>query len=484
MPLPKSAAAATRMSGGRLLARDDRHAAAGTRPPPGRATPSTPWARTDLHRPAEARRPYSSSNVSGGRVGPGHEALGRAPAGTGGRGRGCASAVARTTSVSSANSDALDELHLLPGPHHVASRPRSGTSGTGRSSSIVSRATCVAGRARTARPRRASSAAGAPPCCAFGSHGPRASSVGTNRSPSGVEHGVGELEARRHGRDATSPAPGAIDGPHVGARRTRPPVLDLRLLDGKVALITGAASGPGPRRVGALRRARRPRSSSSTSTTTARPRPCAGRGGRQRRPSPSTPTCPGRADNDAMVDAAVDAVRRGSTSSTTTPRCRCRAGWSTCTEEEWDLTIATNLSAIFWACRAAMPAPARGRRRQHHQHRVGARPHRLARATPRTARPRPGSSRSPARSRSSTGPTVRANVIAPGLDRHAPVPQGRRRDGRRRRVPRRACWATSRCTGSAPPRTCRGIALFLASDLSAYTSGAVIPADGGLAAYR
>jgi len=29
-----------------------------------------------------------------------------------------------------------------------------------------------------------------------------------------------------------------------------------------------------------------------------------------------------------------------------------------------------------------------------------------------------------------------------------------------------------------------GIALFLASDLSAYTSGAIIPADGGLAVYR
>ena len=29
-----------------------------------------------------------------------------------------------------------------------------------------------------------------------------------------------------------------------------------------------------------------------------------------------------------------------------------------------------------------------------------------------------------------------------------------------------------------------GIALFLASDLSAYTSGAVVPCDGGLAAYR
>jgi 3-oxoacyl-[acyl-carrier protein] reductase len=29
-----------------------------------------------------------------------------------------------------------------------------------------------------------------------------------------------------------------------------------------------------------------------------------------------------------------------------------------------------------------------------------------------------------------------------------------------------------------------GVALFLASDLSAYTTGAVIPADGGLAALR
>ena len=82
------------------------------------------------------------------------------------------------------------------------------------------------------------------------------------------------------------------------------------------------------------------------------------------------------------------------------------------------------------------------------------------------------------------GPKVRANVIAPGsIDTPrfrkvaADMPDG---DaflegllGRR-----------SRSTGSAPPRTSPGIALFLASDLSAYTSGAVIPADGGLAAYR
>ena len=26
-----------------------------------------------------------------------------------------------------------------------------------------------------------------------------------------------------------------------------------------------------------------------------------------------------------------------------------------CTEDEWDVTIATNLNAIFWACRAALP---------------------------------------------------------------------------------------------------------------------------------
>ena len=45
-----------------------------------------------------------------------------------------------------------------------------------------------------------------------------------------------------------------------------------------------------------------------------------------------------------------------------------------CTEDEWDVTIATNLNAIFWACRAAMPAPARsGDGGSHHQHRVDAR---------------------------------------------------------------------------------------------------------------
>ena len=82
------------------------------------------------------------------------------------------------------------------------------------------------------------------------------------------------------------------------------------------------------------------------------------------------------------------------------------------------------------------------------------------------------------------GPTVRANVIAPGsID----TPRFRKvlaemddGDELRRGLPREHPAAA----GSAPPRTSPAIALFLASDLSAYTSGAVIPADGGLAALR
>jgi NAD(P)-dependent dehydrogenase (short-subunit alcohol dehydrogenase family) len=81
------------------------------------------------------------------------------------------------------------------------------------------------------------------------------------------------------------------------------------------------------------------------------------------------------------------------------------------------------------------------------------------------------------------GPTVRANVIAPGsID----TPRFRKVaeemddptgfvEGLERTIPLHRL-------GTA--EDVAGIALFLASDLSAYTSGAVIPADGGLAVYR
>jgi NAD(P)-dependent dehydrogenase (short-subunit alcohol dehydrogenase family) len=81
------------------------------------------------------------------------------------------------------------------------------------------------------------------------------------------------------------------------------------------------------------------------------------------------------------------------------------------------------------------------------------------------------------------GPEIRANVIAPGsID----TPRFRKVadempdptafvDGLARIIPLGRL-------GTA--EDVAGIALFLASDLSSYTSGAVVPADGGLAAMR
>ena len=130
------------------------------------------------------------------------------------------------------------------------------------------------------------------------------------------------------------------------------------------------------------------------------------------------------------------------------------------------------------------PPDARGWRRVDHQHRVGARPGRVRRATAPTAPPRPAWWRSPGRSRSST-----ARRSAPTSSRPArSTPPASRRSPRRwagaRGVPRRCSTRTSRCTGSGTADDVAGIALFLASEQSAYTTGAVIPADGGLAALR
>ena len=82
------------------------------------------------------------------------------------------------------------------------------------------------------------------------------------------------------------------------------------------------------------------------------------------------------------------------------------------------------------------------------------------------------------------GPTVRANVIAPGsID----TPRFRR-VADEMGVDREAFLAMLHKNiplhrlGTADDVA--GIALFLASEQSAYTTGAVIPADGGLAALR
>jgi 3-oxoacyl-[acyl-carrier protein] reductase len=153
-----------------------------------------------------------------------------------------------------------------------------------------------------------------------------------------------------------------------------------------------------------------------------------------------------------------------------------------CTEEDWDLTIATNLTAIFRACRAAIPhmleggygsivntASTLGLIGSEGYAAYGAAKAGLVALTKQIA--------------AEYGPVVRANVIAPGsidtprfrtvLDKTPNVDQFL--DMLMRNMPLKRLG-----TADDIART----ALFLASPESAYTSGAVIPVDGGLAAMR
>jgi len=152
-----------------------------------------------------------------------------------------------------------------------------------------------------------------------------------------------------------------------------------------------------------------------------------------------------------------------------------------CTEEEWDLTISTNLTAIFRACRAALPvmresggsiintASSLGLMGSEGYAAYGAAKAGLIALTRQVA--------------SEYGPSVRANVIAPGsID----TPRFRRvadrlpdtdayLAGLRRVIPMRRLGVAEDIAA---------IALFLASDASSYLTGAVLPADGGLAVFR
>ncbi|MEW6271257.1 MAG: SDR family NAD(P)-dependent oxidoreductase [Thermodesulfobacteriota bacterium] len=153
-----------------------------------------------------------------------------------------------------------------------------------------------------------------------------------------------------------------------------------------------------------------------------------------------------------------------------------------CTEEQWDLTIATNLSAIFWACRAAAPhmeragggsiintASVLGLIGSEGYAAYGAAKAGLVALTRQLAM--------------ELAPRIRANVIAPGsidtprfrkVADAMPDPAGFL-GGLMENVPLKRL-------GTA--EDIARVALFLASDASAYTSGAVVPCDGGLAALR
>ena len=153
-----------------------------------------------------------------------------------------------------------------------------------------------------------------------------------------------------------------------------------------------------------------------------------------------------------------------------------------CTEEQWDITLRTNLTAVFWACRAALPAMVNtgkasiintssvlGLIGSEGYAAYGAAKAGLVALTRQIA--------------SEYGPAVRANVIAPGS-----IDTPRFREVAERTDDPDAYLETLRST--IPLRRLgladdvASTALFLASDASSYVSGAVVPADGGLGVYR
>jgi 3-oxoacyl-[acyl-carrier protein] reductase len=188
-----------------------------------------------------------------------------------------------------------------------------------------------------------------------------------------------------------------------------------------------------------------------------------------------------RPDVDAMIAAAVDTCGRLDILYNNAA-IQMSGRLVDCTEEEWDITIATNLTAIFWACRAAIPvmlagdggtiintASVLGLIGSEGYAAYGTAKAGLVALTRQIA--------------VEYGPKVRANVIAPGsID----TPRFRKVltqlgdadafiNGLQQTIPLKRL-------GQA--EDVAGIALWLASDQSAYVTGAVIPADGGLAALR
>jgi 3-oxoacyl-[acyl-carrier protein] reductase len=251
------------------------------------------------------------------------------------------------------------------------------------------------------------------------------------------------------------------------------------LLAGEVALITGAASGQG-REAAALFGAHGARvvvadlNDAGSEETVAMVR----RAGSEALAVHADVSR--RSDADAMVAAAVDRFGRLDILYNNAA-IQMSGRLVECTDDQWDLTIATNLSAIFWACRAALPhlldgggsiintASVLGLIGSEGYAAYGAAKAGLVALTRQLA--------------VEYGPSVRANVIAPGsID----TPRFRKVleamgdadafiAGLNATIPLRRL-------GQA--RDVAAIALFLASDASGYLSGAVLPADGGLAALR
>jgi len=253
-----------------------------------------------------------------------------------------------------------------------------------------------------------------------------------------------------------------------------------RLLDGKVALITGAASGQG--RAASVLFARHGAAIAVVDVNdegaAATVDLVTGLGGRAVAVHADVSAGP---DIERMVQATIDAFGRLDVLYNNAA-VQMSGRLVDTTEDEWDLTIATNLTAIFRACRAAIPhmlagaggsiintSSVLGLIGSEGYAAYGAAKAGLVALTRQIA--------------VEHGPTVRANVIAPGsID----TPRFRKvademDDGEGfiagllKNIPLRRLGVAEDVAG---------IALFLASDQSSYTSGAVVPADGGLAALR
>jgi 3-oxoacyl-[acyl-carrier protein] reductase len=253
-----------------------------------------------------------------------------------------------------------------------------------------------------------------------------------------------------------------------------------RLLEGKVALITGAASGQG--RAAAVLFARHGAAiavvdvnDEGAAETVAL---VEGVGGRAVAVHADVSAGP---DIERMVQATVDAFGRLDVLYNNAA-VQMSGRLVDTTEAEWDLTIATNLTAIFRACRAAIPhmlagdggsiintSSVLGLIGSEGYAAYGAAKAGLVALTRQIA--------------VEHGPKVRANVIAPGsID----TPRFRKvadeMDDGEGFIAGLLTNIPLRRLGLA--EDVAGIALFLAGDQSSYTSGAVVPADGGLAAFR
>jgi NAD(P)-dependent dehydrogenase (short-subunit alcohol dehydrogenase family) len=253
-----------------------------------------------------------------------------------------------------------------------------------------------------------------------------------------------------------------------------------RLLDGKVALITGAASGQG--RAAAMLFARHGAriavvdvNDEGASETVELVQ---GVGGQALAVHADVSVSD---DVERMVKETVDAFDRLDILYNNAA-VQMSGRLVDTTEALWDLTNATNLTAIFRACRAAIPhmltgdggsiintSSVLGLIGSEGYAAYGAAKAGLVALTRQIA--------------VEHGPKVRANVIAPGsID----TPRFRKvadeMDDGEGFIAGLLTNIPLRRLGLA--EDVAGIALFLASDQSSYTSGAVVPADGGLAALR